>query len=254
MIEIACLIVVGVVTWMVASEGIWGAAQVFLCTLISGLLAMNFFEPLANQLNAFLPDNYCDIVALLGLFIVFVCALRMGGEQIAPSYIQVVPAIDTVGRWLFGAVTGYLTMAILLTSLHTAPLPREFMGFTPERSNFFGAAPDRQWLGFVQYISERPLGTVKPHISGTKRIYVANAFDGHYEKVGDPEKPYAVRDLSGRETPQVIWPSFPIRYASRRDRIALNLSNAPPLPTTMTPTAPVNSAPAGGQGSANPGF
>ena len=47
MIDIACLIVVGVVTWMVANEGIWGAVETFLCTLLAALIAMNLFEPLA---------------------------------------------------------------------------------------------------------------------------------------------------------------------------------------------------------------
>jgi hypothetical protein len=106
MIEIACLIVVGVVTYMVATEGIWPAAQTFLCTLLAGLIAMNFFEPLAIQLKAFLPDIYCDFVALVGLFIALVFGLRMGGEQIAPSYIQVIPTVDSIGRWFLGAATG----------------------------------------------------------------------------------------------------------------------------------------------------
>ena len=65
MIEICCLIVVGLVTWMVAAEGIVGAGQIFLITLISGLVAMNFFEPLAGHLT-FLPDAYRDFVALVG--------------------------------------------------------------------------------------------------------------------------------------------------------------------------------------------
>ena len=67
MIEISCAIVVGVVTYLVATEGIWGAAQTFLCTLLSALIAMNFFEPLAKQLQAFLPSQYCDFAALVGL-------------------------------------------------------------------------------------------------------------------------------------------------------------------------------------------
>lgn len=244
MIEIACLIVVGVVTWMVAGEGICGAVQVFLCTLISGLIAMNFFEPLAMQLKSFLPDNYCDIVALLGLFIVLVFALRMGTEHLSPSYVQVIPAIDSVGRWIFGAATGYLTMAILLTSLHTAPLPREFMGFTPERNNFFGVAPDRQWLGFTQYVSEKPLASMVRYTSGGKTVWMPRLFDGRYERVGDPNKPYSVRNLSGIDAPQVIWPSFTIRYAMRRNRIAMNQVDVPPPVVVPQPAA--TGAPASG--------
>ncbi|WP_050986314.1 CvpA family protein [Schlesneria paludicola] len=256
MIDIACLIVVGVVTWMVANEGIWGAVETFLCTLLAALIAMNFFEPLAVQLKAFLPDSYTDVVALVGLFIGVEFALRLGCENLAPSYIQVIPAVDSLGRWLVGAGTGYLTMAFLLTALHTAPLPREFMQFEPERNNFFGGAPDRQWLGFTQYVSERPLARSILYASANRDIkaaYMPHIFDGRYEVVGNPLKPYSAKDLSGRDSPQVIWPSFPIRYAMRRDRIARNLSPvAPPAPISIPPA---QNAPGGGSPSnVNPGF
>jgi hypothetical protein len=242
MIDILCLIVVGVVAWMVASEGICGAAQSFLCTLLAGLIAMNYFEPLANLLRGFSPgvDNYFDIVAMLGLFTAAVFALRLGTEHLAPHYIQVFPMLDTVGRYVFGAITGYLTMAILLTALHTAPLPREFLGFRAERNNFFGGAPDRQWLGFVQYVSQYPLSKAK-FKDGDKII--VHAFDGKYEKIGDPTKPY-LND---------IWPSFPIRYAMRRERIDNNAPNAPAaVPIQVVP--PVSSGPAGPGAGVNPGF
>lgn len=240
MIDIVCLAVVGVVAWMVLNEGIWGAVQTFLCTLFAGLIAMNYFEPLAAQLAAFLPTNYCDIVAFLGLFIGLVFALRMGTEQLAPSYIQVFPMLDTIGRWVVGLGTGYLTMAILLTALHTAPLPREFMGFVPERTNFFGGAPDRQWLGFVQYVSEKPLAILMRDRIGDKEVIVTKAFDGRYEKVGDPMKPYSVKNSSGQDSPQVVWPSFPIRYAMRRAQMAggQQVGDAAAPPVQVVPQAP----------------
>ena len=245
MIEITCLIVVGVVTWMVASEGIWGAAQTFLCTLLAGLVAMNFFEPLANMLRSFIPENYCDIVALLGLFTALLFGLRMGTEHLSPSYIQVIPMLDTAGRYAFGAITGYLTMAILLTALHTAPLPREFMGFKAERNNVFGVAPDRQWLGFMQYVSEKPLSkAIFRDKFGNQDIVIVHAFDGKYEKIGDPAKPY----------PNGIWPSFPIRYAMRRERIDTNQSMTPAaVPVQQMAPPPIQGQ--GGQGGGtNPGF
>ena len=240
LIEIVLLIVVGVVTWLVASEGIWGAAQTFLCTLLAGLVAMNFFEPLAHAIRGLVGENYADIVALLGLFTGLVFALRMGTEQLAPSYIQVIPILDTIGKWGFGVITGYLTMAIFLTALHTAPLPRDFLGFKPERNNFFGNAPDRQWLGFMQHVSEKPLSKAifKDKI-GNQDIVVVHAFDGKYEKIGDPAKPY----------PNRVWPSFPIRYAQRRDRIDNQTANSAPAP----PIQPIT-PPSGQGGASNPGF
>ena len=124
-VEIACLIAVGVVTWMVASEGIWGAAQTFLCTLLAGLVAMNFFEPLANMLRSVIPENYCDIVALLGLFTGLLFGLRMGTEHLSPSYIQVIPMLDTVGRKRHGpwAFASNSTVINRVLSTWVLPMP-----------------------------------------------------------------------------------------------------------------------------------
>lgn len=249
MIDIACLIVFGATLYFVAQEGIQPATQSFVCTLLAALIAMNFFEPLAPILSGFMPDIYSDFVALVGLFIVLVFGLRMGCEQIAPSYIQVIPTVDSIGRWAIGAATGYLTMAFLLTALHTAPLQREFMGFKPERANFFGDAPDRRWLGFVQYISEKPFATYQ---RGGGKLMTPRIFDGRYEVVGDPAKPYTARDSMGRDEVQLIWPSFPIRYATRRERYALGSSAAPqaaPPPPPPPPASGKAPAPMG-----NPGF
>jgi hypothetical protein len=227
MVDIALVAVLGIVTWMVANDGAWSAAITFLCTLLAGLLAMNFFEPLAIILSGFLRewDSRWDMISLLGLFAGFTFGLRTITEQLAPTYIQVPGWVDNGGRWLFGAATGYLTAAILLTALHTAPLPREFAGFQPERLNLFNiAAPDRQWLGFVQYVTEKPLARFDVAASGQPGV--PHAFDGKHELVGDPAVNY----------PNQVWPSFPMRYAARRDMLA-GVMAAVPSPPPVIPSA-----------------
>ena len=241
MIDIACLVVVGITVYFVANEGLWGAAQTFLCVLLAGLIAMNYFEPLAGFLDGIAPTykSYMDIIALAGLFIGLVFSLRMGSEHLSPVYIGLPSTLDQLGKWLFGAATGYLTMAFLLAALHTAPFPREFMGFKPERNNFFGMAPDRQWLGFVQYVTEKPfVGTIFQDVE-TKQL-ISKAFDGRYERLGDKTSPY----------PNTIWPSFPIRYAMRRERLEDNPGGGAPVsaPTTVQPVAPGPAAPGGNIG------
>ena len=199
--------------------------------LLSGLLAMNFFEPLAM----FLEENIAssgswryrwDFIALVGLFGGFVFAFRSAAEYLSPTFMQVHPLVHEIARWSCGLLTGYVTMAILLTALHTAPLPREFLGFTPERKNFFGmTAPDRQWLGFTQYVSER--------VFKSGRI-----FDGPRITVGDYEKK--------------IWPSFPIRYASRRELLAAGESRRSGSGKSKILKPQVQ--PSSGGGGSQPGF
>lgn len=205
MIDIILLIVIALVTWCVAGEGPWGAAFSLIIVIFSGLLAMNFFEPLAAFLQANVAGSYewqnrWDLIALLGIFAGAVFLLKEATVRILPVDIPVHPMAFDVGRWALGVATGYVTMAFLLAALHTAPLPREFMGFAPERANLLNiVAPDRQWLGFTQYVSERGFdgGVTSPTFDGAE-----------FPRI--PDKP---------ETLQV-WSSFPIRYAMRREQYA----------------------------------
>lgn len=216
MIDMLLLAVIAGVTWCVASEGAWGSALSFLSVLIGGLLAMNFFEGLAGVLQSSVASSTewshrWDIVAFLGLFSVFTFGLRALTEKIMPTFVQVHPIAFNVARWAFGAMTGYVTAAILLTAVHVAPLPRNWGGFTPERNNLLDfAAPDRQWLAYTQHVSEKIFikGEYGP-------IFDGDVFEGIK---GDPQ----TRD---------VWSSFPIRYAMRREqfyRPAPVSSAAPP--------------------------
>jgi hypothetical protein len=196
MIDFALLIIIALVTWNVAAEGAWGAAALFLSVIFAGLLAMNFFEPLASLFETAMPDwsMRFDFIALMVLFGASVFLLRLMSEKLAPGFIAVHSRLYDACRFGFALMTGYVTAAFLLAALHTAPLPREFMGFTPERKNFFGfTAPDREWLGFVQYVSEKSMQS-----SEDGRI-----FDGAQFQV--------------EEHDNQIWPTYIIRYASRRE-------------------------------------
>jgi hypothetical protein len=231
MIDILLLAIIAAVTWCVASEGAWGAALICISVLFSGLLAMNYFEPLANHLQQMAPawGDRCDVIALVGLFTGFVLLFRAATDHLSPTFIQLDGIVYEIGRWSSAALTGYVTMAFLLTALHTAPLPREFIGFRPERNNLLElAAPDRQWLGFVHYVSEKNL-----------QQRSRRRFDGPSFQVGTATN--------------TVWPSFPIRYATRRDSTA-SIASQPP---TLQPLQPVQpTAPgSGGRGEApQPGF
>ncbi|MEZ6046640.1 MAG: CvpA family protein [Planctomycetaceae bacterium] len=203
-LSLILLIIMGAVVWSVASEGPWGATIMFFSVLFSGLLALNYFEPVAGFLEGMMPESWrlhTDFLGLTGLFIIFLVLFRVVTLYLLPSYIEVHSAVYEGARWTFGGLTGYMVVGFVLLTLHTAPLPREFIGFTPNGNNFFGAtAPDRQWLGFMQYLSEKNFSRF-----GEPRI-----FDGE-ERTG----------VIGVDN--TIWPSFPIRYASRRQLYSENV-------------------------------
>jgi hypothetical protein len=95
-------------------------------------------------------------------------------------------------------------------------MPRDFLGFTPERKNFFGfTAPDREWLGFVQYVSEKSMRSSEP----------GRIFDGTQ-----------LPPMEGHDNQ--IWPTYIMRYASRREGYAAAMGGttaAQPNTATVTP-------------------
>lgn len=231
MIDLILIMIIVGVTWAVAGEGPWGAAMVLFSVIVSGLLAMNLFEPVAGWMETILGtyewQNRWDIICLLGIFSLGVWGLREITDRIMPTTLDVAGLVYEV-RWLIGVTTGYIVSAIVLTSLHTAPLSREFIGFKPERSNLLDTlAPDRQWLAFTQYVSEHVMrsGSNGPIFDGAVFPRIA-------------EDPSSIQ----------VWSSFPIRYAQRRTLYTMGGAaapvSAPPPPSvapapTPTPGAPV---------------
>ena len=114
MFDAMLIIIWAVVTWCVAGEGAFGAALNCLIVVLSGLLAMNLFEPAAGIGQSIMGSAEWayrwDVIALVGLFAAFVLGLRFLFERWTPRYFAMDEPGDSVGRWLFGAVTGYVTM------------------------------------------------------------------------------------------------------------------------------------------------
>lgn len=228
MIPIVLVIILALIAWVVASEGIWGSALTFLSVIFAGLIAMNFFEPLAGFLDNQVPSwrNRFDFIALIGIFAISVSILRELAARVAPVSIEVHPLFYQIGRWAFSVVAGYVTVAILLTAIHTINLPyRAFLGFKPAGDNLLGiTAPDRQWLAFTQHVSENlfPRSQIIKHVRYGWDDRCLRIFDGmRMPKAGKREAEY--------------FPTFIIRYTSRRAGAA-----------GMRPPTPPAGAPGGG--------
>lgn len=240
MIDFILLAIFGGVVWMVSSDGPWSAAIAFVSVLLSGLVAMNYFEPLANFLGSTVATSAdwqfrIDIIALLGLFTGGVFLLRAAGEYLLPTYATVDGIVYQAASWGFAVLTGYVVMAVICVSLHVAPLPREFLGFTSERGNLLGLAPDRQWLALTQYVSEGSMRTSDPY--GRPVI-----FDGAFFPA----------DPSDQNSMQV-WSSFPIKYATRRQRAGTGGGTSQSSSATPPPP-PVSSGPRSNPSAGTGGF
>jgi len=147
------------------AEGMWSNAVRLVNVVTAGLLAMNFYEPLARRLDDW-DKSYTyiwDFLSLWALFAVFVLVFRELTDRISHVNVRFLKVTDRIGGAVFSLLVGWVMVCFTLTTLHTAPLGRNFMwqAFSTETDAkmFFGmAAPDRQWLGFTKNLSSGAFG------------------------------------------------------------------------------------------------
>lgn len=194
------------VTYALMSEGLWGAALMFFNTLFSGLIAFNFYEPLAALLarNIGFLSGFADTLCLLGIFMVSVLLFRLTTESLGPSMVRFPTPLYHLGRLAFGLGGALVTMSILLLSFETAPVNKKVFGVVDHQYQPpFKMGIDREWLGFVQYSTglifanygggKDPLGEY-----GTAKLFDPKAewLLNHFEA-----RPYGDETLLGEDAP-----------------------------------------------------
>jgi hypothetical protein len=140
-------------TYVLTSEGLWGSALMFFNVLFGGMIAFNFYEPLARLLDSTgINWGFSDTLCMLGLFCISVGLLRMTTETIAPAMVKFPTAVYHVGRFIFGLGGALVTMAIVILAFHAAPVHKKILtAITYDSKPPFGMGLDHQWLGFFQY-------------------------------------------------------------------------------------------------------
>ena len=155
------LVIIACCIAFTVQNGIWGNGVLLVIVVTAGLIAVNYFEPLANWFETTIGDSYTylyDFLALWALFALAAGVLRAITDKLSTVKVKFRKPFDQIGGLILGAWIGWVMVCFTLMSLHTAPLARNFMegAFQPEPDSrmFLGLAPDRQWLGFAQKSSE----------------------------------------------------------------------------------------------------
>jgi hypothetical protein len=199
-------------TYAISSEGLWGAALMFFNVLFGGLIAFNFYEPLARLIDSTgIPWGFSDTLSLLGLFCVSVGLLRMATETLAPAMVRFPMPIYHAGRLFFALATTLVTMSILILAFHTAPVHKKAFGAMDYKYKPpFGMGLDHQWLGFFQYttgdiFARYGSGSVDPYgsygKSGAGRVPV-RVFDPRARWLLDHQtaRPYGEGPIMGEDS------------------------------------------------------
>jgi hypothetical protein len=198
-------------TYAISAEGLWGAALMFFNVLFGGLIAFNFYEPLARLIDSTgIPWGFSDTLSMLGIFCLAVLLLRMTTETLAPAMVRFPVAIYHAGRLFFALATTLVTMAILILSFHTAPVHKKAFGAMDYKYKPpFGLGLDHYWLGFFQYttgdiFARYGSGSIDPYgsygKSGVGRVPV-RVFDPRAKWLLDHQeaRPYGQAPILGEE-------------------------------------------------------
>ncbi len=150
------LIIAGIIlglTYALTSEGLWGSALMFFNVVFAGMIAFNFYEPLARMLDSTgINWGFSDTLVLMLLFGVSVVVLRLTTESLGPAMVRFPMPIYHAGRLVFGLGGAAVTVAILILAFDCAPVHKKlFKAFDYQSKPPFGAGLDHQWLGFFQH-------------------------------------------------------------------------------------------------------
>jgi hypothetical protein len=148
-------------------QGLLSGFCMLVNVLLAGLVAFNFWEPLAKALEQALGSGpaagYEDFICLIALFAVTLLVLRMVTNSLARSDPDLPAAVQQGGAVLCGLVTGYLVAGFLVCAMQTLPLEENFLGFDARVGQGNGGLrralpPDRVWLALVRRGSVGSLG------------------------------------------------------------------------------------------------
>ncbi len=135
-------------------HGTWSNALTIPSIILAGIVATNFFEPVASFLVGQYPGaTYLyDFIALWAIFVLVFAILRGITESMAEDWIPFQFPVEMTLRTITALVASWIFVCFTAFTLHTAPLNAENpLGAwsQPMESSFLGMSPDRQWAAFA---------------------------------------------------------------------------------------------------------
>jgi hypothetical protein len=136
-------------------QGFWSSAISFVNMILAGLIATNFFEPVADMIESYGAASWTyllDFVVLWLLFFVAFAGLRAICDGLSQVQVKFDKPVEMAGRSVFAVLAAWVFVCFLAFSLQLAPLnsedPLGAFG-TPKSNAFIFAAPDRLWQKFM---------------------------------------------------------------------------------------------------------
>lgn len=145
-------------------EGPWGGIIMFFNILLAAALATAWYGPVARWAEPKFPSYtyFLDFLALQGLFCITLLVLREATDRLSRNRVRFRKPIELALGPIVGLLAAWVVVGFVAMTLHTAPVPRNFVQASPGSRMFFGIGPDRWWLSWMRNTSRYgPFGSEK---------------------------------------------------------------------------------------------
>ncbi len=168
MLGLFTIVLMGIVTYAFWREGLMTAFAMCVNVLLAGVLAFNFWEPIADLLDPAFNDTIAvgieDGLAMMLVFLPSLMLLRWATNSLASTQLEYPPILYRGGSVVCGLLTGYLLSGFLICVIQTLPLQRDFLGFEPYKPGESPTLrkilpPDTVWLATMHRLSGASLST-----------------------------------------------------------------------------------------------
>lgn len=149
-IILVAMLVVGVAS--VSGEGLWSNALRALNVVFAGLIAMNFFEPLAELLEGQMGGfkYFYDFLMVWALFWVSYGLLHFACRKLSHVRVRFLPQLDQAGGYLFTALAVVAFFNFASATLHMAPMKADY---EVKAAIPLVGDPDLKWLSFMHKLT-----------------------------------------------------------------------------------------------------
>lgn len=187
-LNILVVLVIVACAGFMLQEGVYSAAIILICTVLGGLIAFNFYEPVSEFIRGNLTflGRYSDFITMMLLFSGSVTALRLASEYVAPVMVQLPDLIHRGGGIVVGVWLGWVLSGILICGMQMLPLHKKFLGYDyrlkETKANGFNA--DRYWLAFVHRVGQKVFDKNSPQSFDPNASFVIKYYNLRYSDAG----------------------------------------------------------------------
>ena len=163
-VSLAFLLIVILSQAFLAQEGAWSNLVRIANVIFAGLIAMNFFEPLADLLEGQMSSytNFYDFLMQWALFCASYGLLSQATKYLSKVQVRFLPALEKALAHLFALVAAWVFILFTSATLYTAPLEPDFdVMITGGRVDAL-EEPHIKWLAFTQNVSKKAYSQGEP--------------------------------------------------------------------------------------------